>query len=185
MHVTTRRRQRRRYFKYSLQKLQTMGSAAPVRGDGGSGRGLRVDAAAVAGGDGGRWGKAGEGGKGGGGGGGDYLSMVFFSRSWDTFRCIDLELASSSVNSARIIASRTVTPGARIRMRTAAFALSGSTRLVHGMMGQQLPVGLYRNASVDGGDMVEGQCPWMNLSFRGGTRGGQKNDAQSKLLTIK
>jgi len=35
-----------------------MGSAAPVGGDGGAGRGLRVDAAAVAGGGGGRRGKA-------------------------------------------------------------------------------------------------------------------------------
>ncbi len=53
---------------------------------------------------------------------GDYISMVFFTMSQDTFRCIDLVLASSSVNFARIIASGTVTPGARIRMRTAAFA---------------------------------------------------------------
>ena len=68
-----------------------------------------MDAAAVAGGDGGRRGKmvkvvtavA-----------GDYLSMVFFTRSRDTFCCIDLVLASSSVNFARIIASRTVNPGA-------------------------------------------------------------------------
>jgi len=36
---------------------------------------------------------------------------VFFNRSRDTFHCIDLVLASSSVNFARIIASRTVTPG--------------------------------------------------------------------------
>ena len=64
-----------------------------------------------------------------------------------------------------------MTPGARIRMQTAAFALSGSTRLVRGMMGQQLPVGLYRSASVDGGDMVEGQCPWMNLLFHEGREG--------------
>jgi hypothetical protein len=140
---------------------------------------------AAAGEDGGRQGKAGGGGGSGGSGGGDYLSMVFFTRSRDTFRCIDLVLASSSVNFARIIASRTVTPGAQIRMRPAAFALSGSARLVRGMMGQQLPVGLYRSASVDGGDMVEGQCLWMNLLFRGGTRGGQKDGVQNKLLTIK
>jgi len=47
-----------------LRQLRTMGSAAPVGGDGGAGRGLRVDAAAAAGGGGGRrrrW--------------GDYLSM--------------------------------------------------------------------------------------------------------------
>jgi hypothetical protein len=88
---------------------------------------------------------------------------VFFYRLWDTFRCIDLVLASSSVNFARIIASRTVIPGAQIRMLTAAFALPGLTRLVRGMMGQQLPVGLYRSASVDGRDMIEGQSPWMKF----------------------
>jgi len=39
-------------------------------------------------------------------------------------------------------------------------------------MGQQLPVGFYRSASVDGGDiMVEGQCPWMNLLFHVGREG--------------
>jgi len=139
------------------------------RGTGGGGWWRRSRATCGCGGGGRRrQGKAREGDKGGGGGGGDYLSMVFFTRSWDTYRCIDLVLASSSVNFARIIASRTVTPGARSRMRTAAFAFSGLTRLVRGMMGQQLPVGLYRSANVDGGDMVEGQCPWMNLLLRVG-----------------
>jgi hypothetical protein len=109
--------------------------------------------------------------------------MVFFTRSRDTFRCIDLVLASSSVNFARIIASQIVTPGARIRMRTAAFASSGLTRLVRGMMEQQFPVGLYRSASVDGGEMVKGQCPWMNLLLREGREGVKVK--QSKLLTIK
>ena len=56
-------------------------------------------------------------------------------------------------------------------MQTAAFALFGSTRLARGMMGQQLPVGLYRSASVDGRDMVEGQCPWMNLMCHEGREG--------------
>ncbi len=53
------------------------------------------------------------------------------------------------------------------------------------MMGQQLPVGFYRSASVDGGDMVEGQCPWMNFVVSCGTRGGQQDGVQSKLLTVK
>ena len=53
MHVTTRRRQRRWYFEYSWRQLRTMGSAAPVGGDGGAGRGLRVDATAASGGGGG------------------------------------------------------------------------------------------------------------------------------------
>ena len=48
MHVTTRRRQRRCYFEYSLRQLRTMGSTAPVLGgDGGAGQGLRVDAEAA------------------------------------------------------------------------------------------------------------------------------------------
>jgi len=46
MHVTTRHQQRRWYFANSGQQLRTMGSAAPVGGDGGAGRELRVDAAA-------------------------------------------------------------------------------------------------------------------------------------------
>jgi len=53
------------------------------------------------------------------------------------------------------------------------------------VMGQQLPVGFYRSASVDGGDMVEGRCQWMNFVVSCGTRGGQKDGAQSKLLTVK
>jgi hypothetical protein len=68
---------------------------------------------------------------------------------------------------------QTVTPGAQIRMLTAAFALSGSTRLVRGMMGQQLPVGLYRSASVDGCDMVKGQLPRMNLLCNEDKRGSK------------
>ena len=47
-----------------------------------------------------------------------------------------------------------------------------------------VPVGFYRSASVDGGYMVEGQCPWMNFVISCGTRGGQKDGAQSKLLTV-
>jgi hypothetical protein len=54
MHLMTRRRQRRCYSNNSWRQLWTMGSAAPVGGGGGVGRGLRVDAVAAAGGGGGR-----------------------------------------------------------------------------------------------------------------------------------
>ena len=71
----------------------------------------------------------------------------------------------------QIIDSWTVTPGAQIMMLTVAFTFSGLTRLVCGMMGQQLPVRPYRSACLDGLDIVEGHSPWMKFVWHEGQKG--------------
>jgi hypothetical protein len=66
-----------------------------------------------------------------------------------TFRYINFVFASSLVKSSKIIASQTVSCGARSRMLTASFAFSSSTILVGGMMGERLSLGFYRSNVVD------------------------------------
>jgi hypothetical protein len=66
-----------------------------------------------------------------------------------TFLCIDFVFASSSVNLAKIIASRTVIPGARIRVATACFTLSSLILHVRGMLRERLSVRLYRSIAGD------------------------------------
>jgi hypothetical protein len=62
-----------------------------------------------------------------------------------TFLCINFVFASSSVNLAKIITSRTVIPGARIRVATACFTLSSLIFHVRGMLRERLSVRLYRS----------------------------------------